>query len=121
MNKEEILRLYREDAGYNAQDLIKILDSKLDGGDTRSLDDSLVIFHLEKLVVAVSANGVEFFQQEPTVLAVLSDMKGYIESTEKTIDAEWGSCRDFDAIHKAGEVIDTYDVICEILSDSDHG
>ena len=63
MNKEEILSLYREDAGYNAQDLISILDSRLDGGTTRSLDNSLVIFHSGKLVVAVSTDGVEFFQQ----------------------------------------------------------
>ncbi len=64
MNKEEILRLYREDAGYNAQDLISILDSELEGGATRSLDNSLVIFQSGELVVAVCTDGVEFFQQD---------------------------------------------------------
>jgi hypothetical protein len=50
------------------------------------------------------------------LLAVLSKIKGYIESTEVTIDGEWGLCRNFDEIHKAGEVTETYDLICEILS-----
>lgn len=67
MSKKEILRLYREDAGYNVQDLISMLDSKLDGGTTRSLDDSLVIFHLGELVVAVSPGGVEFFHQNSEI------------------------------------------------------
>lgn len=52
------------------------------------------------------------------LLAILSGMKGYIESAERTIDGEWGSGRDFDEIHKAGEVTDTYDMICEILSEN---
>ena len=50
------------------------------------------------------------------LLAVLSETKGYIESTGETIDADRGSCRDFDEIHKTGEVTNTYDLICEILS-----
>ena len=50
------------------------------------------------------------------LLAVLSEMKDYIESTEETIDGEWGACRNFDEIHKAGKVTDTYDLICEILA-----
>jgi hypothetical protein len=53
------------------------------------------------------------------LLAVLSEMKEYIECTEETIDGEWGSCRDFDKIHKAGDVTNAYDLICDILSAND--
>ncbi len=60
MSKEEILRLYSEDSGYNPQDLIGILDTKLDAQTTRSLDGSLVIYFTEALTFAVSQQGIEF-------------------------------------------------------------
>ena len=50
------------------------------------------------------------------LLAVLSAMKEYIEDKEEMIDGEWGECRDFDEIHKSGEVTKDYDLICDILS-----
>ena len=53
------------------------------------------------------------------LLAVLSEIKDYIEEKEECIDGEWGTCRDFAKIHKAGEVTKTYDLICEILSAND--
>jgi hypothetical protein len=52
----------------------------------------------------------------PELLTCLSEMKTYIEKAEVCIDGEWGSCRRFDEIHKAGEVTSAYDLICEILS-----
>jgi hypothetical protein len=62
MNRDEIMEAYRG-TGYNSQDLIKILDFKLDGGTTRSLDGSLVLFHHQGLIIAVCYDGVQFFNK----------------------------------------------------------
>ena len=61
MEKEEILELYEVYAGFNGQDLIKILEEKLDCGTTRSLDGSLVIFHQKNSLVVVDSCGPQFF------------------------------------------------------------
>ena len=49
------------------------------------------------------------------LLAILLEMKEFIKMHEEQIDGEWGQCRKFQEIHEAGEVTDTYDLICEIL------
>ena len=54
--------------------------------------------------------------QSSDLLALLAKMKDYIESVEVRIDHEWGYCRDFNEIHKAGDVTEDYDLICELIS-----
>ena len=63
----EILKLYREDAGSNAQDMIALLQEKLDGARTIiSLDNSMAIFEHGKLVVVVSTDGIDFYDNPET-------------------------------------------------------
>ena len=44
-------------------------------------------------------------------LDFLDSIKQYIEDTEKTIDGEWGSCREFEELYKANLVPDIYDEV----------
>ena len=62
MTKEKILRAYKE-SGYNAQDLMKFLDSNLGGSSTASYDGSLKVYQKGALVIMVSTEGVEFFSK----------------------------------------------------------
>lgn len=61
MTKQQILEAYKG-TGYNAQNLIKLLDEKLqDACKTSSFDESLAVFETKEFVVMVSTNGVELF------------------------------------------------------------
>ena len=63
MNKKQILEEYKK-SGYNAQNLMKVLDKELGGSKTSSFDGSLQVYQFGGLVVMVSTDGVEFFKTE---------------------------------------------------------
>lgn len=61
MTKQEILSAYKN-SGFNAQDLMKLLNEKFTATKTSSHDGSLAVYEGEFLVVMVSSSGVDFFQ-----------------------------------------------------------
>jgi len=49
-------------------------------------------------------------------LALLPEIKAYIEQTEVTIDGEWGSCKNLDELLRDGEMPELYAKVCNLLS-----
>lgn len=78
MTQEEITKLYKEDAGSNAQDLIQILKEKHFGIENSSYDNSLTIFKHEKLIIVVSSNGVDFYQEIPKKALTIKEIDNWI-------------------------------------------
>ena len=94
-----------------------LADLSTEGMQTAVCDDILSgIEFVASLVATCSDNADGTLLKSTVLLAVLSEMKEYIEEKEEMIDGEWGACRDFDEIHKSGKVTKAYDLICEILS-----
>lgn len=52
---------------------------------------------------------------EERLVEVITEMREYVRKVEEQIDWEWGSCRNWESLYKAGRFPDFYDKLPELI------
>lgn len=69
-----------------------------------------------KLKIEKSEDGRSVLINSTALLAYMVDIREYIESTEVTIDGQWGRCRSREELIERGDMPEEWDIAKELIS-----